>query len=157
MWISNTKKQRGFTLIELLVVIAIIGILTTVASVSLTQARRRARDTKRISDIQQVRNGLVIYSNQRATYPPADPAITLGSASAGCLDDNSGFNTTGRCTGLDIMQRVPAEQAPPPHPQYVYKKTSSGYEITFQLDGEIGDLSGGNCSATQDGITCTPL
>lgn len=165
MWITNTKR-RGFTLIELLVVIAIIGILTTVASVSLTQARRRARDTKRVSDIQQIRNGLVIYSNQRATYPPADSPTTadivLGTGNARCLDDsNDGFNAgdaTDACVGLDIMQRVPAEQTPPPRAQYVYRKTAaSEYEITFQLDGEIGDLSSGNCTATVDGITCVPL
>ena len=162
MWISTKQKSRGFTLIELLVVIAIIGILATVASVSLTQARRRARDTKRVSDIQQIRNGLVIYSNSRATYPPADATVypttpvTLG-IDVGCLDDN-GFNAAGACTGLDIMQRVPAEQTPPPRAQYVYRKTAaSEYEITFQLDGEIGDLPSGNCTATVDGITCVPI
>lgn len=163
MWISSKSKQKGFTLIELLVVIAIIGILTTVASVSLTQARRRARDTRRVSDIQQIRNALVIYSNQRATYPPSDAATTpadivLGTGDAGCIDDTpAGFHAAGSCTGLDIMQRVPAEQLPPPRQQYVYRKTaSSAYEINFLLDGGVGDLPAGNCTATVDRITCIP-
>src|SRR3989338_8222068 len=124
-------EKKGFTLIELLVVVAIIGILATISSVSLTQARRRARDTRRISDIQQIRNGLVIYANQRATYPPADSSsyptatLTLG-VDVGCLDDtNEGFKTANTCTnGLEIMKKVPAEQVPAPRAQYTYSKTA---------------------------------
>jgi len=47
-------KQRGFTLIELLVVIAIIGLLSTMAVVSLNSARGKARDARRLSDIKQL-------------------------------------------------------------------------------------------------------
>ena len=43
-------NKRGFTLIELLVVIAIIGLLSTMAVVSLNSARLKARDAKRASD-----------------------------------------------------------------------------------------------------------
>ncbi len=53
------KKQthshsRGFTLIELLVVIAIIGLLSTMAVIQLNDARAKARDAKRISDVKQL-------------------------------------------------------------------------------------------------------
>lgn len=164
MWISRQHKSKGFTLIELLIVIAIIGILTTVGTVSLVQARRRTRDTKRVSDIQQVRNALVIYSNTRATYPPALSSTTaadieLGGVEAGCLDDSdAGFNATGTCSGLSIMDRVPGEQFPS-RPDYLYRKTdSAAYEVTFGLEGEIGDLRDANgdglCVATREGITC---
>lgn len=158
MWITSHKhKKSGFTLIELLVVIAIIGILSTVASISLVQARRRARDTKRISDIQQVRNGLVIYNNQRATYPPADspttPApLTLGSAAYRCLDESDeGFRAS--CSGAIIMPRVPNE-IQPSSPVYTYSKLGAQeYCITFTLEDEIGNLSG-DCRATVEGIEC---
>jgi len=46
---KNTRK--GFTLIELLVVIAVIGLLATIVSVSVNNARVKARDVKRKSDI----------------------------------------------------------------------------------------------------------
>ena len=63
------KKDKGFTLIELLVVIAIIGILASVVIVSLTSARERGRDAKRIRDMQEVRNAIELYINQTGHAP----------------------------------------------------------------------------------------
>ena len=53
----QTKKfLTGFTLLELLVVIAIIGILASMILASLTNAKRNARDTRRISDVKQIQS-----------------------------------------------------------------------------------------------------
>jgi type II secretion system protein G len=61
---------KGFTLIELLVVIAIIGLLTTLAVVSFGNARERARDTKRKSDLRQITKALEMYFDDNGVYPP---------------------------------------------------------------------------------------
>jgi prepilin-type N-terminal cleavage/methylation domain-containing protein len=45
------KTRRGFTLIELLVVIAIIGILSSIAIVYLSDARKKANDAKVSSNV----------------------------------------------------------------------------------------------------------
>lgn len=49
------KGQKGFTLIELLVVIAIIGLLSSLAVVSLNSARKKAYDAQVKSDLSQFR------------------------------------------------------------------------------------------------------
>lgn len=56
------KKSKGFTLIELLVVVAIIGVLATIVLSSLSEARARARDAKRKSDLAQIGNALQIWA-----------------------------------------------------------------------------------------------
>jgi general secretion pathway protein G len=63
------KNQQGFTLIELLVVIAIIGLLSTLSVLALNAARARARDAKRISDVQQLQTALEMYYNDMNDYP----------------------------------------------------------------------------------------
>lgn len=66
------SAPRGFTLIELLVVIAIIGLMSTIAVVSLNSARERARDAKRLSDIAQIQKVLEIYYDTYGRYPTGD-------------------------------------------------------------------------------------
>jgi len=48
------KPSKGFTLIEILVVIAIVAILATIVGVSLLSARDKARDAKRMSELNQI-------------------------------------------------------------------------------------------------------
>ena len=70
--------KRGFTLIELLVVIAIIGILSAVVLASLTTARQKARDSKRIAEVGQIQKGLDLYYDINQTYPSTTPTSFSG-------------------------------------------------------------------------------
>ncbi len=58
---SHVSKKKGFTLIELLVVIAIIGVLSAIVLASTANARERARDAQRMSDIRQINNAIQLY------------------------------------------------------------------------------------------------
>ncbi len=65
------KQYRGFTLIELLVVIAIIGLLSAVVFASLSTARMKSRDARRISDLDQIKTALELYYDDHGYYPPS--------------------------------------------------------------------------------------
>ncbi len=78
------KNKKGFTLVELLVVIAIIGLLATIAFISLNSARGKARDAKRVSDFRQIQTALELYYNDKTTpsYPLALADIVPATISA---------------------------------------------------------------------------
>lgn len=63
--------KKAFTLIELLVVIAIIGILATAALLRIRGANIEARDSRRISDLSQLRTQLEHYDTKNGKYPTA--------------------------------------------------------------------------------------
>lgn len=72
--------KPAFTLIELLVVIAIIGILSTLAVVALQNARKNARDAKRVADVKQMQTALELYYNDVGEYPAdVTSSIAYGS------------------------------------------------------------------------------
>jgi len=66
---TNNKIARGFTLIELLITIAIIGLLASIIFVSLVQARTKARDSTRVSQLDEVSQALELYYNIYGSYP----------------------------------------------------------------------------------------
>ncbi|MEA3464293.1 MAG: type II secretion system protein [Patescibacteria group bacterium] len=140
------RKQKGFTLIELLVVIAIIGLLSTLAVVALNNARQKARDAKRISDIKQIQTALELYYNDENGYPAA-------VAEAGAI--------TGATSGVTYMSIVPSNPSPKtdgspscPDTGYAYTKDEDGasYHIQYCIGGPTGGLTKGTHRATPAGI-----
>ena len=144
------KQKKGFTLIELLVVIAIIGILATLAVVALQQARKSARDAKRIADVRQIQTALELYFNDHQRYPSH---VVAGDPIEG--DD-----------GVIYMHMVPEAPTPAdgscvsPYDDYFYQGVGdplaeggfSDYEILFCLGGKTGGLEAGTKKASPGGI-----
>lgn len=149
---DNMKmNKRGFTLIELLVVIAIIGLLSTLAVVALGQARTKARDAKRLSDLKQIQTALELYYTDKGGYPTASDII-LGSATYICLNAG-GFSATQNCEN-PYMGLIPKD--PTDGVNYTYASAASNtYRITAQLEGAMGGFNKGNIYLTPSGISAS--
>lgn len=66
---KKNTLTAGFSMIELLVVATIMIILTTIALISYRQATQSSRNAKRKTDLQAVRQQLVLYRSDNGCYP----------------------------------------------------------------------------------------
>lgn len=146
---SIVKAKKGFTLIELLVVVAIIGLLATLAIISLGTARSKARDAKRLADIKSVQSALELYNNENAAYPAGGPALVLGGATATKLCSPEGFAAAGACTTV-LMAGVPKD--PDAANSYTYTLAAPNYKLGFKLEKATGSLAVGDNCATPAGL-----
>ena len=77
---SNTfmkKGLRGFTLIELLVVIAIIGLLSTIIAAPIQNARKKAKDVKKVAELRETQSALEQYAEANGgQYPTTLAALS---------------------------------------------------------------------------------
>jgi len=90
----KTITFRGFTLIELLVVIAIVGVLTSIVMVSLSAAKQKSRDARRVADIKTLQLALGLYYNDNVNYPTSLSALVPGYLPVLPRDPNG----AGTCT-----------------------------------------------------------
>jgi len=128
-------KRRAFTLIELLVVIAIIGLMSTIAVVSLNSSRVNARNTARKANLVQISKALEVYYSDNGGYPS-----TGGSASWNGVCSTYGSKPdTG--AGAWIPNLSPNYMATLPHdpntkqPSMCYLYTSDGTDYKILAYG----------------------
>jgi prepilin-type N-terminal cleavage/methylation domain-containing protein len=105
----HLSRRTGFTLIELLVVVAIIGVLTAVLLVNLVGIRERGADTKKKSDLNQLKTSLRLYYNDYQGYPAVNGSGNImGCTSNGVgVCDQAGGSTLQNASGTVYMQYVP--------------------------------------------------
>lgn len=70
----NRNQTKAFTLVELIVVITILAILGTIAFLSLQWYSQDARDSSRVSDINNIQTSLELFSLKTGKYPLPDNA-----------------------------------------------------------------------------------
>jgi len=75
---AKQNRNSGFTLFELLVSISIIAVMTAVAVVSFGGLNKKARDQRRISDVEKIRVALESYKQINNYYPPESTVQSLG-------------------------------------------------------------------------------
>lgn len=94
------KTSLGFTLVEIIVVLGLVAILLIISLSGANEARIRARDTVRVSDIEKIRLALEEYRAVCGVYP-ATLAPTTNNARVGTCSVYFG----------DLMPQVPTVPA----------------------------------------------
>ncbi len=82
----TAKVTRGFTIVELLIVIVVIATLASISVVAYNGIQQRARDSKRVSDINQIAKGLQLWSSETGGSFATMNAGALGGTGVGWFD-----------------------------------------------------------------------
>jgi len=171
------KDNKGFTLIELLVVIAIIGILATVVTTNLSSARMKGRDAKRLSDIKELQKALDLYSDSCGGYPLLGDSAYVDIGAGGLTAEKTDDGCPDEMTFATYMVTLPVNPSPGGI-TYQYCSTPddlpvgsdscsdvateiirarTSYQVTFQLEGTNGSVSGEQrYAATPSGFQLDP-
>ena len=133
---KNNKQKKGFTLIELLVVIAIIAILAAVVIASTGSARAKARDAKRVSDLEAIATALGMYYSNNNAYPEGENATGIGV-----------LVTSG------LLATAPTD---PLGGSYVYKKCQVGGIDRFVVAAEL-EVDKTTADSDGNGTICSTI
>ena len=158
--------HSGFTLIELMVVITIIAFLSVIILASLSQARIRAQNAKRLQLVKQYANALELYKSDNGAYP------NYGTGIAGnyyCVGESDADSCLGFYTGSTALTNLLKTKYLPGSPGMTdplsngastmhglgysictsgtgscYGSTIDGYQLTWYMDGINQNCGGGS-------------
>lgn len=125
----HKKTARGFTLIELLVVIAIIGMLASIVLASLSSARGKSRDARRVTDLRTVQKALDMYYLDNGKYPTSCGGTTNVWRGHG---SNFGDCNTDYIEGLtSYLATLPIDPSGDTTSGYIYRVSASQKDYKF--------------------------
>src|SRR2546421_6379420 len=101
----HRKRSKGFTLVELLVVIGIIALLISILLPSLNRARETANRVKCGSNLRQIGQALLLYSNENKQ---AFPRTYYDGAGTTLICNNTGWIASDPFAGTGTVGNVGA-------------------------------------------------
>lgn len=122
------QKNKGFTLIELLVVISIIGLLSSVVLGSLSSARQKAKNTKVVSEMNQLKIAFDMYRTDKGKYPSEDIGIGRCNPLGWCGDDLVNFLNT-ELINNKYIKSIPFTNIIDPNGYQAYYLTGQDYYL----------------------------
>jgi prepilin-type N-terminal cleavage/methylation domain-containing protein len=140
---SSAIQKKAFTLIEILIVIAIIGILASVVLVASSDARAKARDAQRKSDLNQILKAYQLYYME--TGDVSIPGTGNFSAGNGWFNYEGGTYTKSMAHGLkdagyfSEAPRDPSISNDNETPQYIKHKCNIGFAIYAKLESPTSE------------------
>jgi prepilin-type N-terminal cleavage/methylation domain-containing protein len=128
------NASAGFTLIELLVVITMIGILAVGGFASYVNSQRTARDAKRKTDLETLRQGLEIYRTINGTYP-----VYTGDVNSNAAGSLKTILTGSNC---NLSPCITAASYPqdPKSPSIIYYFSSPAGGATYNICALLENL-----------------
>jgi type II secretion system protein G len=137
MFSYRKNSKGGFTLIELLVVIAIIGILASIVLMSVGEARKKANDSGRKAQVQEIMKALELYFADNKQYP----VVPAGGVFLTNVALQNTFIGTGSGKYLSMV---------PPEPErYYYCSTGDFYLIAVNTEIDKGVTGSDYCNITR--------
>lgn len=125
--------NKGFTFLEILIVISILGVLASLALFTYPVSQQRARDSQRLSDLNQYKTALANYSNYNGGLFPIHP-------------------TTTRLDNLCSELNVPDCPVDPKEGVYRYQSDASGTRFIIWSELEAQEYSWAECSDGNSGV-----
>ncbi len=129
--------KKGFTIPELLLVITLMVLLVIIILGALNpkEMQSRARDTKRLSDLQKIERAVNEYETVNKTYPGSLGVLrssnTLPSESTNLQLSADGWMGANLSPYLEVQPTDPLNDS---SFHYSYKHDASGYELDAKLE-----------------------
>ena len=129
--------KKAFTLVEILVVASIISLLASIAAVSYSQFIKQSRDTRRKTDIEQIRAAIELYRNFNGLYPTGAPGGSMTFGTGSIVDGG----------GTKYMTKIPQDPSSSSNTYYYGSTGAQDYALCAYLE------AGGTATALSCGAT----
>lgn len=139
----KNNKPIGFTLIEIIVVIFIIGLIVSIANISISKIREKGKDIERIDNIKQVQLALEMYRRDVGSYPDS---LTFGEQLVSPINSN-----------IVYLQKIPQNPSYRnnencSNEEYTYSMENNSYLLGFCLESPTESYALGYNCANNEGI-----